>query len=76
LFRFSQRIQNILRKTSPESFEPFLYIDLATRWVRKVTLDESVVAQTAMPGPTPKIDATTVRPLLLRLISKDEFEKD
>jgi len=51
------------------------YIDLATRWVRKVTMDESAVTETTMPGPLLKINAYTVRHLLMRLISKEEFEQ-
>jgi hypothetical protein len=53
-----------------------LFIDLATRWVRKVTMDEFVVTETTVPGPAPKIDAYTVRHLLMRMISQEEFEKD
>jgi hypothetical protein len=53
-----------------------IYIDLATRWVRKVTLDEFVVTETQMPGPAPKIDAYTVRHLLTRLISREEYEEN
>jgi len=52
-----------------------LYIDLATRWVRKVTMDEFVVTETRLPGPAPKIDAYTIRHLLIRLISQAEFEQ-
>jgi hypothetical protein len=29
-----------------------------------------------MPGPAPKTDSYTVRHLLLRLITREEFEKD
>jgi hypothetical protein len=53
-----------------------LFIDLATHWVRKVTMDEFVVTETTMPGPAPKIDAYTVRHLLMRMINQGEFEKD
>lgn len=53
-----------------------LYIDLATHWLRKVTLDEFVVTQTTIPGPMPKTDSYTVRHLLMRLISQEEFERD
>jgi hypothetical protein len=52
-----------------------IYLDLATRWVRKVVMDEFVVTETRMPGPAPKIDAYTVRHLLMRLVSKEDFEK-
>ncbi|MCX6567945.1 MAG: hypothetical protein NT147_02700 [Candidatus Aminicenantes bacterium] len=59
-----------------------IYIDLATRWVRKVTLDEFVVTETRLPamgqGPAAqgqKIQAYTVRHLLTRMVSREEFEK-
>jgi hypothetical protein len=52
-----------------------LYIDLATRWVRKVTMDEFVVTETRLPGAAPKINAYTVRHLLIHLISQAEFEQ-
>jgi hypothetical protein len=53
-----------------------LYIDLATRWVRKVTVDEFVVTETRLPGPAPKVDSYTVRHLLLRLVRRQEFDQD
>jgi hypothetical protein len=68
-----------------------IYLDLATRWVRKVTLDEFVVTETRVPamGATAgtgqgqaqeqrqgqKIQAYTVRHLLTRMVGKEEFEK-
>jgi hypothetical protein len=52
-----------------------LYIDLGTRWVRKVTMNEFVVTETRFPGPAPKVSGYTVRHLLTRLISQSEFEK-
>ena len=52
-----------------------IYIDLETGWVRKVTLDEFVVTEIKMTNTPTKIDAYTVRHLLLRLISQQEFEK-
>jgi hypothetical protein len=57
-----------------------LYIDLGTRWVRKVTLDEFVPSETRLPAlgqeaAGQKIQGYTVRHLLTRMISKEEFEK-
>ena len=59
-----------------------IYIDLATRWVRKVTLDEFVITETRLPamgqgpaGQGQKILAYTVRHLIIRLVSREEFEK-
>jgi hypothetical protein len=53
-----------------------LWIDLATRWVRKVTMDEFVVTETRLPGPGQKITSYTVRHLLMRMIGREEYEKD
>jgi hypothetical protein len=55
-----------------------IYIDLATRWVRRITLDEFVITETQMPGVGPgpgqalgqKLQACHVRHLLTRLITK------
>jgi hypothetical protein len=59
-----------------------IQIDLATRWVRRVNLDEFVPTETRLPamgqGPAAqgqKIQAYTVRHLLIRLVSREEFEK-
>lgn len=57
-----------------------IYIDLGARWVRKVTMDEHVVMETRLPAgasgaPGQKFPAYTVRHLLTRMVSRDEFEK-
>ncbi len=64
-----------------------IYLDLATRWVRKVTMDEFVVTETRVPamgtaagtgqgqGQGQMIRAYTVRHLLTRMVGKEEFEK-
>jgi hypothetical protein len=57
-----------------------IYIDLAARWVRKVTLDEHVVTETRLPGRPggaagQKFQAYTVRHLLTRMVGEEEFEK-
>jgi hypothetical protein len=52
-----------------------LYIDLDSGWVRKVTLNESVVTQTSTASRPNKIPGYTVRHILLRLISQQDFEK-
>jgi hypothetical protein len=51
-----------------------IYIDLETGWVRKATLDEFVVTETAATNAPTKIFGYTVRHILLRLISQQEFE--
>jgi hypothetical protein len=57
-----------------------LFIDLGTRWVRKVTLDEFIPSETRLPAlgqeaAGQKIQEYTVRHLLTRMISREEFEK-
>jgi hypothetical protein len=52
-----------------------IYIDLATRWVRKIKLDEFVVTQTTVPDSAKTIDGYTVRHIVVRLIGPDEFER-
>jgi hypothetical protein len=46
-----------------------MYVDLATRWVRKATLDEYLVTETSIPDSPSKINQFTTRHILLRLIS-------
>ncbi len=53
-----------------------IYIDLETGWVRKVTLDEFVATETGAANSEAKVNRYTVRHLLLRLISQEEFEKE
>lgn len=49
-----------------------LYIDLATRWLRKAMMDEFVVTEAQWPGPAPKVDSYTVRHLALRLVGSQD----
>lgn len=53
-----------------------LYIDLETKWVRKVTMSEFVVSQTKLPGPSQTIDGVTERALIFRLVSPGRFQSD
>ncbi len=59
-----------------------IFIDLATRWVRKATLDEHVVTETQLPAmgsgstaPGQKLQSYTVRHILTRMVGRDEYEK-
>jgi hypothetical protein len=52
-----------------------LYIDLTSGWVRKVTLNEFVVTQTSTASLPNKVPSYTVRHILLRLISEQEFKQ-
>jgi hypothetical protein len=51
-----------------------IYVDLASGWVRKVTLDEFVVTQTSTESRPGKVPGYTVRHILLRSISRSDFE--
>lgn len=53
-----------------------LYLDLETGWVRKATLDEFVVTRTSGSGIPDTINSYTVRHLLLRSISREEFGRN
>jgi hypothetical protein len=49
-------------------YEGDIYIDLATRWVRRATLDEYQVTETSTQGVPSKTSECTVRHILLQLI--------
>lgn len=49
-----------------------IHVDLATRWVRKATLDEHQVAETSVQGSSFKLDEYTVRHITLRLIGQEK----
>jgi hypothetical protein len=56
------------------------FIDLETRWLRKATLDEFVIHETRLPAmggeaEGRKIPDYTVRHLLVRMVSREEFGK-
>jgi hypothetical protein len=46
-----------------------IYVDLATHWIRKATLDEYLVSETSVPNSPSKVNQYTTRHILLRLIS-------
>ena len=50
-----------------------IYIDLATNWVRKATMDEMVVAETTLPMPPNKINTVIERHILIRNVTAEEF---
>jgi hypothetical protein len=66
--------QEVVTKGGSE-YKGDIYIDLETGWVRKVTLDEFVVTETETANAPTKIHGYTVRHILLRLISQQDFEK-
>ena len=50
-----------------------IYIDLASNWVRKVTMGELVVTEVILPMPPNKINTVIERSSLIQVVSKEEF---
>ncbi|MHC4627369.1 MAG: hypothetical protein ACYTDV_10355 [Planctomycetota bacterium] len=50
-----------------------IYIDLATNWVKKATLDEFVITEVTLPAPPNKVNAVVERDILIRNVTSDEF---
>ncbi len=55
-----------IRSVGSSHYKGDLYIDLATRWVRKATMDELVVTETTVPGMANKINAVIERSTTIR----------
>ncbi|UCG55650.1 MAG: hypothetical protein JSU70_12365 [Phycisphaerales bacterium] len=49
-----------------------IYIDLASRWVRKATMYELVVTETTLPMPPNKINAVIEREIIIRNVTERE----
>jgi hypothetical protein len=58
-----------VRAVGASHYKGDLYIDLATRWVRKATMDELVVAETTVPALPNKINAVIERETLIRNVT-------
>jgi hypothetical protein len=50
-----------------------IYVDLATAWVRRVTLDEFVITETTVPDEPANIIGYVARHILLRMVSPEEI---
>ena len=58
-----------VRAVGASHYKGDLYIDLASRWVRKVTMDELVVAESTVPMLPNKVNAVIERNTVIRNIS-------
>ena len=58
-----------VRSVGSSHYKGDLYVDLATRWVRKVVMDEVVVAETTVPTLPNKINAVIERYSVIRNVS-------
>ena len=52
-----------------------IYIDLATNWVKKATMDEFVVTEVTLPMPPNKVNVVVERDILIRNVSAEEFAR-
>ena len=50
-----------------------IYIDLATNWVKKATMDELVVSETTLPMPPNKINIVTERYIIILNVNAKDF---
>ncbi|MEN6575092.1 MAG: hypothetical protein ABFD90_02025 [Phycisphaerales bacterium] len=58
-----------IRSVGSSHYKGDIHIDLANRWVRKVTMDELVVTETTVPGMANKINAVIERSTTIRNIT-------
>lgn len=58
-----------VRSVGSSHYKGDLHIDLATRWVRKATMDELVVTETTVPGMANKINAVIERVTTIRNVA-------
>jgi hypothetical protein len=53
-----------------------LYLELDSRWVRRVDMTETVITEVTLPTSTKKINEVIERKLLIRTLTREEFEKE
>ncbi len=53
-----------------------LYLELESRWVRRVDLTETVITEVNLPTSQKKINEVIERKLLIRTLTREEFEKE
>jgi len=64
-----------VRSVGSSHYKGDIYVDLATNWVKKVTLDELVVTETTLPMPPGKINAVIERNIVIRNVTAAEFSR-
>ena len=53
-----------------------IYIDLETKWVQKVIMDEVVVAETILPFPPNKVNTVTERNTIIQNVNEEDFKQE
>ncbi|MFB0554962.1 MAG: hypothetical protein ACETWQ_16775 [Phycisphaerae bacterium] len=64
-----------VRTVGSSHYKGDIYIDLSTNWVRKMTMDELVVAESTLPMPPGKVNAVIERNIVIRNVSAEEFAR-
>ena len=64
-----------VRSIGSSHYKGDIYIDLATNWVKKATMDELVVAEVTLPMPPNKVNAVVERDILIRNVTAGEFAR-
>jgi hypothetical protein len=64
-----------VRTVGSSHYKGDIYIDLSTNWVRKVTMDELVVAESTLPMPPGKVNAVIERNIVIRNVTAEEFAR-
>ncbi|UCD49998.1 MAG: hypothetical protein JSW27_21015 [Phycisphaerales bacterium] len=63
-----------IQSVGSSHYQGDLYVDLATRWVRKATMYELVVTETRLPMPPDKINSVIERDIVIRNVTEQEFQ--
>lgn len=64
-----------VRTIGSSHYKGDIYIDLATNWVKKVTMDEIDVSETTLPMPPNKINSVIERNIIIRNVTAGEFAR-
>ncbi len=64
-----------INTTGSSHYKGDIYIDIESKWVQKVVMDEFVVSEVILPFPPNKINSFVERNVVVRNVEKDEFEK-
>lgn len=62
-----------IRSVGSSHYQGDIYIDLASRWVKKATMHEFIVTEIKLPMPPNKVNGVVEREILIRNISEEEF---
>ena len=65
-----------IRTVGSSHYKGDIYIDIATKWVQKIVMDEVVVSETILPFPPNKVNSVTERNTIIQNVSEEEFKRD